>query len=82
MFNLALIFIRINEYASTSSCAQIRFSIELSMGKLVLFGWSIIIMRRSNCSAPITPGQPRGQRKYACDKKGGALEKSVMLVII
>ena len=28
-------------------------------------------MRRSYCSAPIPPaGQPRGQRKYECDKKG------------
>ena len=28
------------------------------------------LMRRSNCSAPIPPGQPRGQRKNVCDKKG------------
>ena len=34
------------------------------------------IMRRSNCSAPIPPpGQPRGQRKYACDKKGRGTRK-------
>ena len=33
------------------------------------------IMRRSNCSAPIPPRQPRGQRKYACDKKGRGTRK-------
>ena len=34
------------------------------------------IMRRPNCSAPIPPpGQPRGQRKYACDKKGRGTRK-------
>ena len=27
-------------------------------------------MRRSNCSAPIPPGQPRRQRKNVCNKKG------------
>ena len=39
-------------------------------------------MRRSKCSAPISPGQPRSQRKNAYDKKGEALEKRVKLVII
>ena len=34
------------------------------------------LMRRSNCSAPIPPrGQPRGQRQYACDKKGRGTRK-------
>ena len=33
------------------------------------------VMRRSNCSDPIPPGQPRGQRKYACDKKGRGTRK-------
>ena len=42
---------------------------------------SSLFMRRSNCSAPIPPGQPRGQRKYACDKKGGALENEGIKVI-
>ena len=35
----------------------------------------VSIMRRSNYSAPIPPGQPRGQRKYACDKKGRGTRK-------
>ena len=34
-------------------------------------------MRRSNCSAPIPPRQPRGQRKICMIKKGGALENEV-----
>ena len=34
-------------------------------------------MRRSNSSAPIPPGQPRGQRRNLCDEKGGALEDEV-----
>ena len=33
------------------------------------------VMRRSNYSAPIPPGQRRGQRKYACDKKGRGTRK-------
>ena len=28
------------------------------------------------------PGQPRSQRKYACDKTGGALEKWLILLIM
>ena len=31
-----------------------------------------ILMRRSNCSAP---GQPRGQKKNVCDKKGRGTRK-------
>ena len=31
---------------------------------------------------PIPPEQPRGQRKYACDKKGRGTKKRVILVII
>ena len=35
-------------------------------------------MRLSNCSAPIPPhGQPRGQMKNLCDKKGGVLQNKV-----
>ena len=33
------------------------------------------VMRRSNCSASNPPGQPRGQRKYACEKKGRGTRK-------
>ena len=37
-----------------------------------------IIMRRSNCSAPIPPpGQPRGQRKNVCDKIGRGTGKLI-----
>ena len=35
----------------------------------------IRIMRQSNCSAPIPPGQPRDQRKNACDEKGRGTRK-------
>ena len=41
-----------------------------------------ILMRRSNCSAPIPPGQTRGQRKMCVINKGGALEKRVIIVFI
>ena len=34
-----------------------------------------LIMRRSNCSAPIPHGQPWGQRKNVCDKKGRGTRK-------
>ena len=48
---------------------------ELNKGKtpylIVQFKNIVFIMGRSNCSAPIPPpGQPRGQRKNECDKKG------------
>ena len=33
------------------------------------------LMRRSNCFAPISTGQPRGQRKNVFDKKGRGTEK-------
>ena len=39
------------------------------------------LKRRSNCSAPIPLGQPKGQKKNVCDKKGRTLEKRVNLVI-
>ena len=42
---------------------------------LKCFVFWVILMRRSNCSAPIPPGQPRGQRKYVCDKKGRGTRK-------
>ena len=35
-------------------------------------------MCRSNCSAPIPPKNPWGQRQIVCDKKGGAQEKAVI----
>ena len=36
----------------------------------------VSLMRRPNCSAPIPPsGQPRGQRKNVCDKKGRGTRK-------
>ena len=38
---------------------------------------SEVIMRRLNYSAPIPSGQPRGQRKNVCDKKGGAMKNEV-----
>ena len=34
-------------------------------------------MRRSNCSAPSPPGQPRGQRKNVGDKNGRGFWKKV-----
>ena len=34
-------------------------------------------MRRSYCSDPPPPGQPRGQRKNVCDKKGRGTGKKV-----
>ena len=34
-----------------------------------------LLMRRSNCFAPIPPGQPRDQRKNLCDKKGRGTRK-------
>ena len=39
-------------------------------------GWQQMgIMRRSNCSAPTPRGQPQGQRKNVCDKKGRGIWK-------
>ena len=49
---------------------------ELLQGLSVSCGLQCMeIMRRSNCSAPIPPGHPWGQRKYACDKKGWGTRK-------
>ena len=35
------------------------------------------LMRRSNCSAPVPPGNPGVRRKMCVIKKGGALENEV-----
>ena len=41
-----------------------------------------VIMRRSNCSAPIPRGSPGVRRKMCVINKGGALEKRVIRVFI
>ena len=41
-----------------------------------------MLMRRSNCSAPIPPGSPGVRENIRVIKKGGGLEKRVILVII
>ena len=40
-----------------------------------LYRFCLFVMRSSNCSAPIPPGQPRGQKKNMCDNKGRGTRK-------
>ena len=48
-----------------------------------IFSYDVIVMRHSNCSAPILPpGSPGVRQDMRVIKKGGALEKRVIFVAI
>ena len=62
-----------NFLLASTSRSYLIVSFNSDIGLILHWHWNRYLMRRSNCSVSIPPpsGQPRGQRKNVCDKKGG-----------